>query len=644
MKTSERQSSGTGTPGRRLMILLGSEPSAGSFLQEIRQQYADSDGEWFVVCAEPGPGAGKAVRKQFSNNLTQALLSGARVIHLLDYDVVDGVTNLIDRYSVNRLLIGNFKPVKITLGENTGLLIRRLQKKNPDVEITQIKMKKEAQKINAANIKIFTRPKEYLYAAMAVVITSAACFPVKEYIGYQTVGLILLILTAILSLFLGRGAVIFTAILNFGAWNFFFIPPILTFHIASFHDMIMLFANLAVAITGGSLINRLRKNQADLELSRKNITLLYSLLESLNNANSIKGVIGKVRAELDRHFDADAIVYLREKQGPSLEKRAFGNDGFFSETEFEYACLVFQMKERAVVRRLNDTLSIRYFPLSAQSGTLGVIGIATKTGTGIDEEKLIFLKSFITQITSALEREISIDKAKENQVYQESQKLFQTVLNSVSHELRTPVSIISSAVSNLMDDKTAADPVNRNSICTELEASARRLNQLIENILDMSKIDSGYLSLNLQPCDICDLVGVVVNHMKDELSDHAVRVDIPDLLPAVKIDMNWMKQALMNILRNSAIYTPRGSEISISASADGETAVLKIEDAGPGVPTASLDHLFDKFYRVPGSRSGGTGLGLTIAKALVEAHNGTIKAVNRPQGGLSVAIQLPIAE
>lgn len=562
----------------------------------------------------------------------------------MDSKVLAGISNLRKKHKMDQRVIGNFNPANKPLSGSAGLIMKKLHKHFPDIEIIQIEMKKKAQNTNTRKSYITTRPKEYLIAAAAVVIISLLCFLVKDLIGYQTVGLIFLILTAILSLFLGRGAVIFTAILNFGVWNFFFIPPILTFHITNFHDIIFLFANLAVAITGGSLINKLRKNQADLEFSRKNITLLYSLLESMVNANSIKDVIDKVRAELDRHFNADAIVFLKEKNGPSLEKRAFGNPDFFNQSEFEHASLVFELKERAMVRHLNDTQNIQYFPLSAQNGTLGVIGIATKSDTGIDDEKLIFLKSFITQITSALEREISIDKAKENQVYHESQKLFQTVLNSVSHELRTPVSIISSAVSNLMDEKTVADPANRKSICNELESSAIRLNQIIENILDMSKIDSGYLSLDLQPYDVSDLIGVVMNHMKEELNGHEIKVTIPDSLPPIRIDINWMKQAVMNIIRNAVNYTPAGSEIEISVTWASGSVTISITDNGPGVPVSSMDHLFDKFYRVPGSKSGGTGLGLTISKALIEAHNGTIKAKNEPRGGLSVDIQLPTTD
>ncbi|HOW30543.1 MAG TPA: ATP-binding protein [Bacteroidales bacterium] len=625
------------------MLLIGCEPTSGAFLEQTVSLQVGNHDEWLIVCIPPRAWARTERMRQYEQNIRLALRSGARVIRLDDMNMVHAISDLMTKYQVKRLLYSNFMlPILPGFTTRKGL-ISRLKKLHPGMETVKKTMKNSVKSSSPENIEVSAKPKEYLLAAIAVTITAAICFPIKHLIGYQTVGLILLILTAILSLFLGRGAVFLTAILNFVIWNFLFIPPILTFHIANIHDIILLFAYLAVALSGGSLITRLRKNQAALELSRQNITLLYSLLESLNNANSIRDVVSKVRMQLERNFNADAIVYLKEKSGLLLEKRSFGNAEFFSESEFDYAGRVFSLKESETTRQFGDKQNVQYFPLVAQSGALGVIGIVTDAGHSIVNERLIFLKSFITQISSALEREISIDKAKESQVYQESQKLFQTVLNSVSHELRTPVAIISSAVSNLMDEKIASDHTNRTKICHELESSAVRLNQLVENIIDMSKIDSGYLSLDLQSYDVAELIGVVINHMKDELAGHDVTINIPDPLPAVLIDINWMKQAIVNILHNAVNYASIGTEIVVTASNNGTFDQICISDQGPGVPASSIEHLFDKFYRVPGSKSGGTGLGLTIAKALIEAHHGTISIANNPSRGLTVTIQLPIS-
>ena len=217
------------------------------------------------------------------------------------------------------------------------------------------------------------------------------------------------------------------------------------------------------------------------------------------------------------------------------------------------------------------------------------------------------------------------------------------MLNSVSHELRTPISVITTAVSNMNDENTASNPVFRKQIGEELNSAANRLNILVENILDMSRIESGYLSLNLQLYEAGDLMGIVLNELEKEKVSQQIHLYIEDNLPLIKIDINWFKQAIINILHNAVSYTPPTSKIDIHVKMNDQKQMeIEIADNGSGVPNDTLDKLFEKFYRVPGSKSGGTGLGLTITKAIVEAHNGTIVAANRPQGGLEFRIVLNI--
>ena len=137
-------------------------------------------------------------------------------------------------------------------------------------------------------------------------------------------------------------------------------------------------------------------------------------------------------------------------------------------------------------------------------------------------------------------------------------------------------------------------------------------------------------------------MGVVLNQVKDELKNHKIKVEIPDNLPMLYLDINWMKQAMLNIIHNAINYTPEKSQIVLSVTLQSENVLITISDNGPGVPDSSIAALFDKFYRVPGSKSGGTGLGLTISKAIIEAHNGSVKAKNLSSGGLSVLIHLHI--
>jgi len=489
-------------------------------------------------------------------------------------------------------------------------------------------------------IVIRTKPSEYLIALAAVVIAALIFYPISSLIGYQTIGLLFLCLVAILSMFLSRNAVILAAILNFISWNYFFIPPVFTFHIHEIHDVIALFANLIIAITGGTLLNKIRKDKVMLQQHQERITVLFSLLDSLNNASSIKDVVNKAQSEIKKHFSAETIIYLKKTEGQGLDKKAFGNPDLFSEKGYERAASIYDDNEADKSRAPgNDRL--HYYPLALNSNRIGVIGLLFTNGNKIEEDVLLILHSFIDRITAALDREINIDLSKKSQIYDESQRLFHIVLNTISHELRTPIAIISAAISNLNDEKTRKNVHLKNQIFEELNYASARLNTLVENFLTMSRIESGYLKLHCQQWDVGDLVGIMCNQLKEHIQNHIVKTDVAENLPSVFIDVNWFKQALVNVLHNAAAYSPEQSEISISAGLNKDKmVVIEISDQGGGVPDGSLLKIFDKFYRLPGSKSGGMGLGLAISKAIIEAHHGVIQAKNRKEGGLSVSILL----
>lgn len=628
---------------KNVLIVVDEYANPKKLFESIRQMDTMKEATFVITCIEPSFRFQKKEHSRFEDVLIESMQSGVKVIRIQSENAKRDIGRIIANYQIDEIysrqsvdgLLSYFKP--------SICISRFFLKPYVVVTVKDWNMKERSTRLKIKSDETMIRSKESLLAFLAVILTTGICYLLKDIIGYQTVGLVFLILVAFLSLTLGRAAIIITAVLTFFIWNFFFITPTLTLHIENAHDVILLFANLAVALTGGTLISRLRQNQLALQKSKARISLLYSLLESLNNTTSIKGVVEKVRAELHEHFDADAIIYLKEKEGHQLAKKIFGNPILYSDEAYEVASKVFYQQSLPSNIKFTSLGQMQYFVLSGNREAFGIIGISTHNKQYIDEEKLIFLKSFITQISSALEREINIDKAKEVQVMQESQKLFQTVLNSVSHELKTPVSIIRSAVSNLLDEKTASNPESRRQICQELDLSAYRLNMLVENILNMSKIESGYLNLDIQLCDASDLTGVVLKMLNNKTDlKHTINVEISDSLPLLSIDINWMKQVLYNILNNALLYTPEGTVICLKIDFTPKQFIIEISDNGPGVPASEIEKLFDKFYRIQGSRSGGTGLGLAISQAIVEAHKGSIKASNLSTGGLCICIELPL--
>ena len=284
-----------------------------------------------------------------------------------------------------------------------------------------------------------------------------------------------------------------------------------------------------------------------------------------------------------------------------------------------------------------------YYPLLTNNGAIGVIGIASfwKRPFTVEEEGL--LQTFLHQIAIALEREKLRAAADQAQVLAASERLYKTLLNSISHELRTPLATITGASTSLLENKTAENEHRRALLISDIFSAAQRLNRLVKNLLDMTRLESGMLKLNWEWCDANDLVHVVLRQLAIELAGHRVQLQLAADLPLLRMDFVLMEQALTNLLLNAAQHTPAGTSITVrTAAADREVAFV-VEDEGPGFPREALEHIFEKFYRLPKTKTGGTGLGLSIARGFVEAHGGTITAENRIAHGARFVMRLPVS-
>ncbi len=232
-------------------------------------------------------------------------------------------------------------------------------------------------------------------------------------------------------------------------------------------------------------------------------------------------------------------------------------------------------------------------------------------------------------------------------------RLYNTLLNSLSHELRTPISTIIAASDNLLANDSKLSQENRNDLTGEISKASLRLNQQVENLLNMSRLESGFIQPKKDWCDINELVYSVAHKLDENLRQHHLKISIADDLPLFKIDFGLMEHVLHNILSNAAQYTPDGTSILLDAhcadyikqdEAGIETVasklIIRIVDNGNGFPANEIDKVFDKFYRLQNSKAGGAGLGLSIAKGFVEAHNGTIKVQNWQGGGAEFIIDI----
>jgi len=277
-------------------------------------------------------------------------------------------------------------------------------------------------------------------------------------------------------------------------------------------------------------------------------------------------------------------------------------------------------------------------PLLTPGGAVGVMGVHTREATLLSIDQVELLETFASQVALAIEREMLDEAASRSMMLIESERLYKTLLNSISHELRTPIATITGAASSLLDPSTGNHAETRTVLLDEIQSAADRLNRLVENLLDMTRLESGLLKIKQDWCDVSDLINVAVERVRPQLSKHEVIVDVAPNLPLVKMDFVLMEQALINLLHNAAAYTPKGTRVRVIARTDGPELTIVVADRGPGMPPDVLESAMLPFFS---TKDGGSGLGLAICREIVEAHGGAIRIENREGGGLVVTCALP---
>jgi two-component system sensor histidine kinase KdpD len=300
-----------------------------------------------------------------------------------------------------------------------------------------------------------------------------------------------------------------------------------------------------------------------------------------------------------------------------------------------------------VAGRGTDTLpeaSMRYQPLKTTRGVVGVLGVRPPAPERVlTRDQLRTLDAFTNQIALAIERARLDEQAHQAELLEVTDKLQNALLNSISHDLRTPLVSITGALSSLADDEVDLDEAARRSLIETAGEEADRLNRLVGNLLDMTRLESGAMRIKHVAGDIQDVIGSSLEELRSRLGDRAVSVNVPDDLPLVPMDFVLIERVLVNVVDNALKYSPPETPIEIHAHAAGAFVEIAVADHGVGIPSEDLTRVFDKFYRVqrPGNVSG-TGLGLAISKGIVDAHGGFIAAENRPEGGTIITIALPL--
>jgi two-component system sensor histidine kinase KdpD len=281
-------------------------------------------------------------------------------------------------------------------------------------------------------------------------------------------------------------------------------------------------------------------------------------------------------------------------------------------------------------------------PLKTARGVVGVLGVKPlDPSSHLSPDQRRLLEAFASQAALAIERAQLAEQARQAQLSQATEELQRALLNSISHDLRTPLVSITGTLTSLEEDDGSMDEGPRRSLITGAREEAERLNRLVGNLLEMTRIEAGALRAAQEPCDVQEVVSAAIDRLANRFEGRPVTIEVPAVL--APMDFVLMTQVLVNLLDNALKYSPPGTPIGVEAHVVDRTLEMAVTDRGTGIPPEDLERVFDKFYRVHRPESvGGTGLGLAICKALVEAHQGQIYAQNRAGGGIVVTLVLPL--
>jgi two-component system sensor histidine kinase KdpD len=633
--------------GERMLVCVSASPLGERLVRTGRRLAARLNAQWFAVYVETPDHArlSEADRDRVARTLRLAETLGARAVTLQGHSVADGVMAYARTHNITQIIAG--KPLRPRWHELLqGSIVDQIIRRSNEIDVYVISSVPEtSQAIDVPPRPLHLAWRRYAQGLALVAAVTLLGQPIRPFITPTNLVMAYLLIVVIAAIRLGRGPSIMTAVLSVLAFDLFFVPPRLTFVVADAQYLLTFAGLLVVGLVISTLTSRVRDQARAAQHREAQTAASYDLSRDLAAAMGLEGIIQAVITHVGQVFNRHVAILLLE--GETLAPYAMDSGFGFDEDERAVATWVFQHGQLA--GRGTDTLpgaDARYLPLKTAHGVVGVLGVEPAiAGDQLTPEQRRLMETFASQIAVAIERAQLAEQAQQAQVLQETERLQTALLNSISHDLRTPLASITGALSSLRDDVAVLDETTRVDLVDTAWEEAGRMNRLVGNLLDMTRLEAGALKVKREPADLQDLIGVALAQLADRLHDRPVQVDIPPELPWVPLDFVLIVQVLVNLLDNALKYSPAGTPIEIRVRVEDLQVEIDVIDRGRGIPPSDLDRVFDKFYRLQSPEGvSGTGLGLSIAKGIVEAHGGRIWAENRTEGGLLVRLALPLGE
>jgi len=485
--------------------------------------------------------------------------------------------------------------------------------------------------------------RDYLQSLGLVILVSLVGQPFAPYLDHANLVMFYLLAEVIVATRFGLGPSIMTALASVIAFHFFFIVPHFTFALDETQYLLTFGGLLVSGLVISILASRAREQANAAQRHERQAIVSYDFSRSLTAAVGLDEIIQATINHVKQVFNGNVMILLPEKE--VLIPHTLNPNVTLNEQEQTIAAWVFQNGQLAGrdTQMFSDT-NIRYCPLKTTRGIIGVLGVKQIDSLDhLSSEQYRLLEIFANQAALAIERVYLAEQTHQTQLLREKEKLQSALLNSISHDLRTPMASITGVLSTLYDDEAFLDKTTRRELVENAWEEANRMNRLISNLLDMTRLQAGAMKVSHEPCDIQDLIGVALAELANKLEGRPVTVTVSPSLPLVSMDFVLMSRVILNLLDNARKYSPPNTPIEVRARVANNWVEIEVADQGPGISPDEIARVFEMFYRVqrPDAASG-TGLGLSICQGIVEAHGGRIWADTRPGGGTIITVSLPL--
>ncbi|MBI3394545.1 MAG: DUF4118 domain-containing protein [Spirochaetia bacterium] len=465
----------------------------------------------------------------------------------------------------------------------------------------------------------------YTAAVLMVGVVTLLNVIVQPYIGANAVLLVYLLAILLASMILQRGPVLFGAGLCALAWNFVFLQPFYTLHIREFDDAVMFMMFFAVALIAGSVTGQLRQQALETRKREEQLAFLNATASRMNMVLGLEEVVAAAEERFWERFSGEAVIFLLdEKEDPHRAPCHSGR--FLTGRALDQARSALAGGPTAAVLEGTGTF---FLPLWGRQGKpVGVVQLSIAPNHPLTNNDGTLLSAFVDQLGILLDRELLVQLSQKIRTNEEIDKLYTTLLNLITHELRTPMSIIKGAITVMREGAFANRPQDTAGLASEALDSLARLDRLVENLLDMSRIESGKLKLNLDWCDLADIAGSAVRHVLHDFPEGRVKL-LHDHSHLIRLDFNLMEKVFYGLLRNALIHNQAmretgDLELTLASRFTPAQLQITIRDNGKGLPSPLAAHPFAKFSRGNDSVEG-LGMGLSIVKGIVEAHGGAVR-------------------